>query len=68
MHRSELDQGTLCADCGARILEGAEDGFGFGESAMLCATCSAPCTGSCPIGVPIREKMLDAHRLLSLPA
>jgi hypothetical protein len=35
---------------------------------MLCATCSAPCTGSCPIGVPIREKMLDAHRLLSLPA
>jgi len=35
---------------------------------MVCADCSAPCTGSCPIGVPIREKMLDAHRLLSLRA
>ena len=46
MHRSELDQGTLCADCGARILEGAEDGFGFGESAMLCATCAARRGGS----------------------
>jgi predicted aldo/keto reductase-like oxidoreductase len=38
------------------------------RNAMLCATCRAPCTGTCPIGVPIREKMLDAHRLLSLPA
>lgn len=38
------------------------------RSASLCASCSAPCTGTCPIGVPIREKMLDAHRLLSLPA
>jgi aryl-alcohol dehydrogenase-like predicted oxidoreductase len=38
------------------------------RNAMICADCSAPCTGSCPIGVPIREKMLDAHRLLSLRA
>jgi len=38
------------------------------RNAMLCATCPAPCTGSCPIGVPIREKMMDAHRLLSFPA
>jgi aryl-alcohol dehydrogenase-like predicted oxidoreductase len=36
------------------------------RNAMLCAECSAPCTGTCPIGVPIREKMLDAHRLLTL--
>lgn len=38
------------------------------RNAMACASCSAPCTGRCPLGVPIREKMLDAHRLLSLPA
>jgi hypothetical protein len=38
------------------------------RSAAVCAGCSAPCTGSCPIGVPIRDKMLDAHRLLSLRA
>lgn len=38
------------------------------RSASVCASCSAPCTGSCPIGVPIREKMMDAHRLLTLPA
>ena len=39
------------------------------RNAMRCAPPAArPCTGTCPIGVPIREKMLDAHRLLSLPA
>ena len=38
------------------------------RNAMICADCTAPCTGTCPIGVPIREKMLDAHRLLSLRA
>jgi len=36
------------------------------RNAMLCADCSAPCTGSCPIGVPIRDKMMDAHRLLTM--
>jgi aryl-alcohol dehydrogenase-like predicted oxidoreductase len=36
------------------------------RNAMLCADCPAPCTGSCPIGVPIREKMMDAHRLLTM--
>lgn len=36
------------------------------RNASLCATCPAPCTGTCPIGVPIREKMMDAHRLLTL--
>jgi hypothetical protein len=46
MHRSEIDQGTQCADCGAPILAGAEDGFGFGESAMLCSTCAAKRGGS----------------------
>ncbi|MGH7789515.1 MAG: aldo/keto reductase [Candidatus Binatia bacterium] len=37
------------------------------RNASLCVTCPAPCTGRCPIGVPIKEKMLDAHRLLRLP-
>ena len=34
------------------------------RNATRCATCSAPCTGTCPIGVPIKEKMLDADRVL----
>jgi aryl-alcohol dehydrogenase-like predicted oxidoreductase len=38
------------------------------RNASLCATCPAPCTGTCPIGVPIRAKMMDAHRLLRLSA
>jgi len=38
------------------------------RTAARCVTCPAPCTGSCPIGVPIREKMLDAHRLLTMRA
>ena len=33
-------------------------------NASACADCAAPCAGSCPLDVPIREKMLDAHRLL----
>jgi hypothetical protein len=32
--------------------------------AGTCLACPAPCAGTCPIGVPIREKMLDAHRVL----
>ncbi len=31
------------------------------RNASRCVDCAAPCTGTCPIGVPIREKMLDAH-------
>lgn len=37
-------------------------------NAASCVSCNAPCTNECPIGVPIREKMLDAHRLLTFPA
>ncbi len=36
------------------------------SNASQCVTCSAPCTNQCPIGVPIREKMLDADRVLRL--
>lgn len=35
------------------------------RNASLCLDCAAPCAGKCPLGVPIREKMLDAHRWLS---
>lgn len=38
------------------------------RDASLCVDCSAPCTGTCPIGVPIREKMLDAHYNLTFRA
>jgi len=31
------------------------------NNASHCVHCAAPCAGSCPIGVPIREKMMDAH-------
>lgn len=34
------------------------------RNASLCAGCHAPCAGRCPIGVPIREKMMDADRVL----
>jgi hypothetical protein len=36
------------------------------RNASVCASCSAPCTGACPIGVPIRERMIGAHELLRL--
>jgi aryl-alcohol dehydrogenase-like predicted oxidoreductase len=36
------------------------------KRADVCASCSAPCTGTCPHGIPIRERMLGAHELLTL--
>lgn len=38
----------------------------LGRNAGVCASCSAPCTGSCPLGIPIQERMVGAHDLLSL--
>jgi len=35
------------------------------RNASLCVDCAAPCANTCPIGVPIQEKMLDAHQTLS---
>jgi predicted aldo/keto reductase-like oxidoreductase len=32
------------------------------RDAAACLGCAAPCANTCPIGVPIREKMLDAHQ------
>lgn len=31
------------------------------RDASICITCPAPCAGRCPLGVPIRDKMIDAH-------
>jgi predicted aldo/keto reductase-like oxidoreductase len=36
------------------------------RSASVCASCSAPCLGSCPLGIPIQQRMSEAHELLSL--
>jgi len=36
------------------------------KNASVCASCSAPCTGVCPIGIPIQERMVGAHELLRL--
>jgi hypothetical protein len=36
-------------------------------NAGACVGCAAPCAHTCPLGVPIQEKMLDAHRVLSFP-
>ena len=36
-------------------------------NASACIRCAAPFANTCPIGVPIQEKMLDAHRVLSFP-
>jgi len=35
------------------------------RNASVCAGCSAPCVGSCPLGIPIRERMMGAHELLA---
>jgi predicted aldo/keto reductase-like oxidoreductase len=45
--------------------EGMQRYAALERTAARCAACPAPCTGACPIGVPIREKMLDADRVLT---
>jgi hypothetical protein len=39
-------------------------GLAQGRKPINCGACSAPCTGACPFGIPIRERLLQAHRLL----
>jgi hypothetical protein len=36
------------------------------KRADVCASCSGPCLGACPVGIPIRDRMMGAHELLSL--
>jgi predicted aldo/keto reductase-like oxidoreductase len=38
----------------------------LGKNAAVCAGCSAPCLGSCPIGIAIPQRMTGAHELLTL--
>jgi predicted aldo/keto reductase-like oxidoreductase len=37
----------------------------LGKQADVCVGCSAPCTGACPHGVPIQERTIETHRMLS---
>ncbi|MGH0036253.1 MAG: aldo/keto reductase [Myxococcota bacterium] len=39
---------------------------GLERNASACLGCSAPCTGSCPVGIPIQERTTGAHDLLTL--
>jgi predicted aldo/keto reductase-like oxidoreductase len=39
---------------------------GLERNASVCTGCSAPCTGSCPYGIQIQERMIGAHELLSV--
>jgi predicted aldo/keto reductase-like oxidoreductase len=36
------------------------------KNASVCVGCSAPCTGQCPVGIPIQQRMIESHGLLSL--
>ena len=36
------------------------------RDASACAGCSAPCLGSCPLGIAIPQRTAEAHRLLTL--
>jgi hypothetical protein len=38
----------------------------LGKNASACLGCAAPCTGHCPVGIPIQQRMLEAHELLSV--
>jgi predicted aldo/keto reductase-like oxidoreductase len=46
--------------------EGIQRYAALGKNATVCAGCSAPCLGSCPLGLQIQDRMTGAHRLLSL--
>ena len=46
--------------------EGLRRYAALGQDASVCASCSAPCVGSCPVGISIQERMTGAHELLRL--
>ena len=35
------------------------------RDASVCVGCSAPCAGACPVGIPIQDRMIGAHELLT---
>jgi predicted aldo/keto reductase-like oxidoreductase len=37
------------------------------QNASQCVSCKTPCDNACPFGIPVREKMTRAHRLLRFP-
>ena len=36
------------------------------KNASVCVSCSAPCAGACPLGIPIQERMIGADERLRL--
>ncbi len=48
--------------------EGLRRYAALAKDASVCASCSAPCLGSCPVGIPIPERMTGAHEMLKLTA
>ena len=36
------------------------------RNASLCSGCSAPCEGACPVSIPIKKRLLEAHEMLTL--
>ncbi|MCA9510422.1 MAG: aldo/keto reductase, partial [Myxococcales bacterium] len=36
------------------------------RDASVCVGCAAPCAGACPHGLPLQERLVDAHRMLTL--
>jgi len=38
----------------------------LGRNASACRGCPAPCTGRCPVGIPIQQRMLETHELLRM--
>ena len=38
----------------------------LGRDASVCLGCSAPCLGSCPLGITIPERTLGAHEMLTI--
>ena len=35
------------------------------QNASACLSCDAPCAGACPTQIPIRERMIGAHQMLT---
>jgi aryl-alcohol dehydrogenase-like predicted oxidoreductase len=35
------------------------------RNARVCAACSAPCAGACPVGISIQARMIGAHEMLA---
>jgi uncharacterized protein len=46
--------------------EGMQRYAALAKNASVCASCSAPCIGSCPVGIDIKHRMAGAHDLLTL--